>query len=398
MTLAGALPTGRSTTPGLAGQHGLLGVGQFGLDTAGSRGLLVFGRVGSHTWTPKSVSPEETRIPVVAVREKVIKNGNGMEAGPQQAWIFVRLNSAVPLGQRPVYSKISVPMPHTLTKSRQICEPLTCSFFVLHRNSSSASMANVTRRASIATALRAAGCVFAEDEAQLLLDAAHYPDQLNRMVDQRLNGRPLEHIVGWAEFCGTRISVDPGVFVPRRRTEFVVRVAAMIAKPGAVVVDLCCGSGAIGAALNDLLGSCKLHAADIDPAAVQCARRNVEPRGGRVHQGDLYAALPRELRGKVDVLLANAPYVPTESMVLMPQEARLHEPRVALDGGADGLDVQRRLALGAAEWLAPGGSLVMETSSQQAPRTARLLQEAGLLTKVASDEELDATVVLAAHG
>ena len=288
-------------------------------------------------------------------------------------------------------------MPHTLTKSRQICEPLTCSFFVLHQNSSSASMANVTRRASIATPLRAAGCVFAEDEAQLLIDAARHPDQLTHMVDQRLRGLPLEHIVGWADFCGTRIAVEPGVFVPRRRTEFVVRVAAMITKPGAVVVDLCCGSGAIGAALNDLLGSCELHASDVDPAAVRCARRNVEPRGGRVHQGDLYAALPRELRGKVDVLLANAPYVPTGSIAMMPQEARLHEPRVALDGGADGLDVQRRLALGAAQWLAPGGSMVMETSRQQAPRTVRLLNEAGLLAEVALDEELDATVVLAAQ-
>ncbi|MET3369930.1 UNVERIFIED_CONTAM: release factor glutamine methyltransferase [Jeotgalibacillus campisalis] len=259
-------------------------------------------------------------------------------------------------------------------------------------------MANVTRRASIASTLRAAGCVFAEDEAQLLIDAAHHPDQLNLMVDQRLRGLPLEHVVGWADFCGTRISVEPGVFVPRRRTEFVVRVAAMIAKPGAVVVDLCCGSGAIGAALNDLLGSCELHAADVDPAAVQCARRNVEPRGGRVYHGDLYAALPRELLGKVDVLLANAPYVPTKSIAMMPQEARLHEPRVALDGGADGLDVQRRVALGAAQWLAAGGSLVMETSSQQGPRTAQLMGEAGLLAKVVSNEELDATVVLAAHG
>ncbi|WP_420179770.1 putative protein N(5)-glutamine methyltransferase [Paenarthrobacter sp. TA1.8] len=258
-------------------------------------------------------------------------------------------------------------------------------------------MANVTRRASIATTLRAAGCVFAEDEAQLLIDAAHHPDQLTHMVDQRLRGLPLEHIVGWADFCGTRIAVEPGVFVPRRRTEFVVRVAAMITKPGAVVVDLCCGSGAIGAALNDLLGSCELHASDVDPAAVRCARSNVEPRGGRVHQGDLYAALPRELRGKVDVLLANAPYVPTGSIAMMPQEARLHEPRVALDGGADGLDVQRRLALGAAQWLAPGGSIVMETSEQQVPRTVRLLNEAGLLAEVASDEELDATVVLAAQ-
>ncbi len=253
---------------------------------------------------------------------------------------------------------------------------------------------DVAVTADVATTLRAAGCVFAEDEARLLVDAARHLDELNRMVSQRVSGLPLEHIVGWVEFCGQRMAVEPGVFVPRRRTEFLVRQAAMIARPGAVVVDLCCGSGALGAALSDFLGRCELHAADIDPAAVQCARRNVEPRGGHVHQGDLYTALPLELRGKVDVLLANAPYVPTRSIGMMPPEARLHEPLMALDGGADGLAVQRRVAQGAAEWLAPGGVLLIETSQQQAGQTVRILTKAGMQTMVTSDEELDATVVL----
>jgi release factor glutamine methyltransferase len=262
-----------------------------------------------------------------------------------------------------------------------------------------ASMASMTRGTEIATTLRAAGCVFAEDEAQVLIDSATHPDELSRMVEQRVKGLPLEHIVGWADFCGKRMAVGPGVFVPRRRTEFLVLQAAMIAEllptePPAVVVDLCCGSGAIGAALGDQLESCELHAVDVDAAAVACARRNVEPRGGRVHHGDLYGALPRELRGKVDVLLANAPYVPTEYIGMMPPEARLHEPMVALDGGADGLDVQRRVAHGAAEWLAPGGTLLMETSRQQAAETAALLTGSGLLASMVSDEELGATVVL----
>nr|WP_201296628.1 putative protein N(5)-glutamine methyltransferase [Arthrobacter sp. 9V] len=252
----------------------------------------------------------------------------------------------------------------------------------------------MTRGSDVANALRAAGCVFAEDEARVLLDAARHPEELNRMVAQRLSGLPLEHIVGWADFCGKRMRVEPGVFVPRRRTEFLVRKAAILAKPGAVVVDLCCGSGAIGAALNDLLGGCELHAADIDPAAVRCARLNIEPRGGWVHQGDLFDALPLKLRGTVDLLLANAPYVPTGSIGMLPPEARLHEPGTALDGGADGLAVQRRVALGAAQWLAPGGFLVMETSEQQAPESAGLLQRVGLLVNVASDEEVDATVVI----
>ncbi|WP_416418548.1 putative protein N(5)-glutamine methyltransferase [Paenarthrobacter aromaticivorans] len=257
-------------------------------------------------------------------------------------------------------------------------------------------MAPVIWRMSVATTLRDAGCVFAEDEAQLLIEAATSPDHLDFMVDQRVNGLPLEHILGWVDFCGSRMVVEPGVFVPRRRTEFLVRQAAKIAWPGGVVVDLCCGSGAIGAALSDLLGSCELYAADIDPVAVSCARKNVEPRGGRVFEGDLYAALPLELRGRVDVVLANAPYVPTGSIGMMPPEARLHEPMVALDGGTDGLDVQRRVARHAAEWLSPGGCLLIETSRQQAPETAALLTGAGLMARVLADEDHDATLVVGA--
>src|SRR6266852_1615875 len=96
-------------------------------------------------------------------------------------------------------------------------------------------------RSAIVTRLRAAGCVFAEDEAQLLISAARTPADLAAMVDRRAAGLPIEHVVGWAEFCGLRIAVDPGVFVPRRRTEFLVRQAVATARPRAVVVDLCCG-------------------------------------------------------------------------------------------------------------------------------------------------------------
>ena len=118
-------------------------------------------------------------------------------------------------------------------------------------------------------------------------------------------------------------------------------------------------------------GDVELHAADLDPAAVRCARRNVAAAGGRVYQGDLYAPLPKQLRGRVDVLVANAPYVPADAVALMPPEARLYEARVALDGGVDGLDVLRRVAAGAAEWLAPGGRLLVETSEAQAAEDGR---------------------------
>jgi release factor glutamine methyltransferase len=215
------------------------------------------------------------------------------------------------------------------------------------------------------------------------------------MVERRAAGMPLEHVLGWAEFCGLRIEVDAGVFVPRRRTEFLARqavAAAHLAGPGAVVLDLCCGSGAVGAALAEGLTGVELHAADIDPVAVACARRNLT--GYQVYEGDLYHPLPAALRGRIDVLVANAPYVPTEAIRLLPPEARLHEPRVALDGGADGLDVQRRVSATAPLWLAPGGDLLIETSRRQARLTAESVARSGLVARVVNSEELDATVVI----
>jgi release factor glutamine methyltransferase len=138
----------------------------------------------------------------------------------------------------------------------------------------------------------------------------------------------------------------------------------------------------------------ELHAVDIDPAAVRCARRNVAPVAGRVYEGDLYEPLPAALRGRVDLVVANAPYVPTGAIGLLPAEARVHEARVALDGGPDGLDVQRRVAAAARQWLAPGGHLLVETSARQVPRTVESFVRDGLVPRVAASEELDATVVI----
>ena len=211
----------------------------------------------------------------------------------------------------------------------------------------------------------------------MLEAAAVDGDRLERMLARRVVGEPLEQVLGWAEFCGQRVVVAPGVFVPRRRTEPLVERAVELLGSGTrpVVVDLCCGTGAIGMAIAHRL-EVELHAADLDHHAVACARKNVVD--GEVHEGDLYDALPVDLRGRVDLLAVNAPYVPTDEIRLMPPEARLHEHLVALDGGADGLELHRRVAEGAPAWLRPGGTLLIETSRGQAEGTAAACADAGL--------------------
>jgi release factor glutamine methyltransferase len=239
---------------------------------------------------------------------------------------------------------------------------------------------------SIVDQLRAAGCVFAEEEAALLEEAATSPQHLDELVSQRTSGLPLEHVVGWAEFCGRRITIAKGVFVPRHRTELLVDLATEL-KP-AVVVDMCCGSGAVGAVLHHRLPNATVYAADIDPVAVACARKNLT----NVYEGDLFDALPTHLRGQIDVVVANVPYVPTDDIEFMPSEARDHEARIALDGGTDGLEVMRRVASQAASWLRPGGTLMSETSARQAPEALHAFTAAGFEANLVTSEDTTAVV------
>ncbi len=242
--------------------------------------------------------------------------------------------------------------------------------------------------------LRAGGCVFAEDEARLLRAQARTPAELALLTRRRIDGEPLEHDLGWAAFAGLRVHVEPGVFVPRHRSEFLVDQAVAV-RPGArLVVDLCCGSGAIGAAVLARRPGVELHAADVDEAAVRCAARTLAGRG-RVHRGDLYDALPASLHGRVDLLVASTPYVPSDAVRLMPPEAREHEPLAALDGGADGLDVVRRLVAQAPAWLAPRGCVLVETSAAQAGAARAAMAAAGLDARVLLDGE--STAVFGRH-
>jgi release factor glutamine methyltransferase len=264
----------------------------------------------------------------------------------------------------------------------------------------------VVTRDDVSRRLRAAGCVYAEDEADVILATATSDDEVRGMVARRCAGEPLEYVVGWAELCGVRVRVDPGVFVPRRRSELLVREAVAAARVVTgrrpVVVDLCCGTGALGLAVAAQV-ECILYASDLDPVAVACAHVNVaatldgapgDGPAGVVYEGDLFEALPWSLRGRVDVLVVNAPYVPSGEIALLPVEAREHEARVALDGGDDGVALHRRVAGSSCDWLSADGVLLIETSRRQESLTCAAMHAGGLRASSVHDDELDACVVL----
>jgi release factor glutamine methyltransferase len=251
----------------------------------------------------------------------------------------------------------------------------------------------VTHAQAIAR-LRESGCVFAEEEAAVLVEAARGDDEtLAALVERRATGEPLEQVAGYADFCGVRVRLRPGVFVPRVRSELLVRIAVeVVARKPATVVDLCCGSGALGLAVlqQNHQNAITLHSADVDPVAAAAARDNLTTP---VYEGDLFAALPDDLRGRIDVLIANVPYVATGHIPLLPAEARDHEPRTALDGGPDGLDVFRRITTEAPQWLAPGGVLLSEITEAQLGPATEAVNRAGLDADSIYDDDLEARVI-----
>jgi release factor glutamine methyltransferase len=197
--------------------------------------------------------------------------------------------------------------------------------------------------------LAAAGCIAADEEAAMLTEAAGGdPGRLEAFVRRREAGEPVEWIAGWAPFCGLRVGMAPGVYVPRAQTEVLARAAAARVRPGAIAVDLATGSGAVALVLA--AAGATVVATELDPVAAACARAN----GVDVREGDLDEPLPADLAGRVDVLTANVPYVPTAALDLLPRDVRDHEPRLALDGGPDGLDLVRRVLALAPRWLVPG--------------------------------------------
>lgn len=219
--------------------------------------------------------------------------------------------------------------------------------------------------ATLVDRLAAAGCVAASEEAKELSRAAPDPTTLELWVRRRETGEPLAWITGRASFCGRSLSVAPGVYVPRPQSEelarravgaLLERAASGVARPAAA--DLCTGSGAIAQHMMTEVMSADVVGVDLDQLAVRCARAN----GVHVLAGDLGKCLRP---ARFDVVTAVAPYVPSSHMPFLPSDVRLFEPTLALDGGADGLDVVRAVVACAATLLCAGGWLLVEVGGDQ---------------------------------
>lgn len=242
--------------------------------------------------------------------------------------------------------------------------------------------------------LRAAGCVFAEDEANILLQSAE-GEMLSELLARRIAGEPLEQIVGWVEFAGARLNVVPDVFVPRQRTtllaEHTIRTIEE-AGPRPRLLEAFCGVGPVATRVSQAVPGAQIHLGDHDGSALECARTNAGPQA-HYHLTSCLAGLPAELAGSFNVISAVPPYVPDSATQFLPREARDHEASMALFGGADGLDLVRRLISESPPWLAPGGALLIELGSGQHRTADDLAAAAGFLPRSHHGED-EQTVVL----
>ncbi len=207
--------------------------------------------------------------------------------------------------------------------------------------------------------LRAAGCVAAAEEAAEFVAAVPDAHTLDAWLRRRERGEPVAWITGTTWFCGRTLHVSPGVYVPRTQSEELARRAATLLPDAGRAVDLCTGAGAVAAHVSAQVPTASVVGIDVDPIAAACARRNGVP----AVVADLAEALHGQ--GQFDLVTAVAPYVPTREIPLLPPDVQRYEPRAALDGGADGLDVVRHVIAAANRLLRPGGWLLIEAGGDQ---------------------------------
>ncbi len=204
--------------------------------------------------------------------------------------------------------------------------------------------------------------------------------RFDELADRRRAGEPLQYLEGTSQFASIEVSVDRRVLIPRPETEQLWElVTTMLAeRPPRVVVDLGTGSGNLAIALQNQFPDAEVHAVDVSAGSLEVAARNVAASGYEIflYRGDLFEPLPREICGRVDLVISNPPYIATGEHSALPAEVRDHEPAVALFGGPDGLSVLRRIVAVAPEWLSPDGVLACEIGEEQG---ASLLEIAAAL-------------------
>ena len=237
----------------------------------------------------------------------------------------------------------------------------------------------MTRR-ELMDALRPAAGEEAEIEARFLLETSADEEWLRAAVARRLKGEPLQYILGAWEFMGLPFYVGPGALIPRQDTETLCEAALgwLKTRPGARVLDLCCGTGCIGVSLGKL-GGAWVAFADISPDALELARRNARSNGvdGVFYESDLLTAVP----GVYDLIACNPPYLTAAEMESCQRELTF-EPALALFGGEDGLDFYRRLAAEWKEHVAPGGLLLMEIGASQGEAVRKLFPGAKIIKDI----------------
>ncbi len=213
-------------------------------------------------------------------------------------------------------------------------------------------------------------------------------DRYRELVRRRAAGQPLQTILGETEFYSRAFKVEPGVFIPRPETERLVEIAAALVAPGdrsllePVAVEIGTGTGVIAVSLALEVPRLAVWATDLNPAAVDLARRNAHRHGvdGRVTvlEGSRYTPLPARLKGGVDLLVSNPPYIASAEIENLEREVAEHDPRLALDGGADGLVFYRALAAGLGPWLRPGGHLAVEIGADQGQAVPAIFAASGI--------------------
>lgn len=227
---------------------------------------------------------------------------------------------------------------------------------------------------------------------------------LNAMLERRIQRQPVAYILGQKEFWSLPLRVTPAVMIPRPETEVLVEAAlwqlqgvrgqglgtvpqspSPIPRP-LIIVELGTGSGAIALALAKELPQARIYATDCSPEALAIARENACSLGFAQRilflEGDLYEPLPEALAGEIDLLISNPPYIPSDEIERLPPEVRLYEPRMALDGGPDGLEIHRRILASAGRFLRPGGLLALEIGADQGKAVVQLLEREKLYDAV----------------